>query len=180
MDNISIIFILVMALLTSIIFSLYLIEFKKFMHEVIQLPKSQNKVEPNKLIGSSIYEYIPKEILPKNSFFVVAITSYTCSYCHSALEEFLLENKKYNLPIINILKAESIYEIEEFAKIYGKEIPLMKLPLEFIELWNIKRYPTFYLINQNGEFIQESGSVKQHFNMYSAYLKGGELNAISM
>lgn len=140
----------------SIITILSCYQYRSLQEELSYLPKEKIDVQTeHPLVGENIKMIMPDSwsIPPRRSIIQVSLTS--CSSCHSALEQLLKNNNRYNADhyVMSVAYgngAEEKEKIEEFIDNYKNLVGILPYSQEFLEKVNISQYPTFVFVNQDG------------------------------
>lgn len=114
------------------------------------------------LVGESIHTLGPSNwvIPPKNV--IIQFASPTCSSCHAAIEQLLVDNKVYKAEIhIVLMPTDDNKKSRNFIDMYKDLVNFLPYSSEFIEKMNIKQNPTFMVIDQEGEISLVTSLIKK-------------------
>lgn len=136
-----------------VLFSLFLTQMLKLREELQiyrPIPLTPSEVHPS--LYKNIYDFIT---LPKiSSLHLIMFTMPRCSHCHSNLEILLdLFKEQGRIPVTLILQKEH-KDIDSFIEKYSRHFTTAIFNKEELMALNIQMYPTFMLIDKQGEISE--------------------------
>lgn len=166
----------VWSILLYVFYSLY----KQLKRELQLLPSPDRTTEviTHPIIGKSVMDKLVNDYAPPYSILLIA--SEQCSYCLQELNELLVENKPYGLPIVTVVLADDEEASRSGRSKYDsfrEEISLMNVEEETLKELDIYQFPTLLLIDHRGMVLEASGWNRALFVHYQHLLKGGEDDA---
>ncbi|NRR24374.1 hypothetical protein [Brevibacillus sp. MS2.2] len=91
---------------------------------------------------------------------IVMVASATCPACHEELEQFLIENVKYNIPFFCLIKNDNITETDSFIENYKESVHIIPISEEVVDQMQIDYFPTFLHVIGDGTINKQSLLVK--------------------
>lgn len=155
---------------------------KQLNTELHFLPSGDQQKEmiiKHPIIGKNVGNILVDAHLLSSPFSIVIIVNQTCSFCLTELEELILENQSYHLPIFTIISIENQAEgnaPSEKYSLYQHDVTQLQVEQETITKLEIHDFPTLLLVDQNGTVLGEHGWYRGVFHQYNFILKGGEGN----
>ncbi|MFC0190155.1 hypothetical protein ACFFJY_17800 [Fictibacillus aquaticus] len=115
----------------------------------------QNVIQEDTLVGKNLLDYVPLDLSDGDEHYAVALTSCTCSYCHSGMEELIAYNQS-KLKIFNIMECNDLNIAENKLDFKEDVAALHMVSDDVMSMMGARQFPTFLIVDHTGEILLEN------------------------
>ncbi|WP_128896266.1 hypothetical protein [Longirhabdus pacifica] len=137
------------------------------------------KYLPNMGELSNINQWLPDEHLPNEDYWILSITSSTCSACFPGIEELLVYNDDVNLPHINMLEVEKESDVLKYSTHFEDKFINIPINKEMAKKLRIQFFPYFILMHSEHGIVHNATTPQHIINFYQNLMKENQQNQLS-